>query len=103
MKVVLTTHARDDLEQRVAYSIEHFGHGVARRIFKLVDSFINITLAHFPFTGRTHPSGILEIWVPGTPFFILYRVDKPTATLIVLAVFHHAQDRDDFKLPQRDD
>jgi len=97
MKVVFTAHAREDIEQRFAYSVEHFGHAAAERLFQRVDAFITKTLAWFPFTGQAHPSGVLESWVPKTPFFVIYRVDKTTATLTVLAVYHHAQDRSAFR------
>ncbi len=96
MKVVFTVNAREDIERRFAYSVENFGTSTAERIFNRVDRFIHDTLAHFPRTGRPHPSGVLETWVPRTPFFIIYRIDTAAGTLTVLAVFHHAQDRTSF-------
>ncbi len=97
MKVVFTEHARDDLKRRFASSVEHFGQQTAETIFGRVDAFVHRTLADYPLTGRLHASGIaLETWVPRTPFFIIYRVDQTTDVLMVLAVFHHAQDRSVF-------
>jgi len=98
MKVVFTAHAHDDIEQRFAYTTEHFGVVVAERIFGRVDKFIHQTLARFPLTGRRHPNrDILESWVPRTPFFVIYSIDQSTDTLTVLAVYHHGQDRSSFE------
>jgi plasmid stabilization system protein ParE len=95
MKVVFAAHARDDIQQRFAYSVEHFGQATAQKIFSRIDTFLHQTLAAFPMTGRLHTSGtMLETWVPRTPFFNIYRLDADTLT--VLAVFHHAQDRSGF-------
>jgi plasmid stabilization system protein ParE len=97
MKVAFTPNAREDLNRRFAYTAENFGKSVADRIFRRLDAFIHGTLAHFPMTGRPHPSGnFFETWVPRTPFFLIYSVDTAADVLTVLAVFHHAQDRSAF-------
>ena len=97
MKVVFTPNARDDIDQRFEYTERNFGHPVAQKIFGRMDTFIHHTLANFPFTGSPHPSGVLETWVPRTPFFVIYKIDQTADVLTVLAVFHHAQDRSSFK------
>ena len=96
MKVVFTLNARDDIDRRFEYTAQHFGHPVAQKIFNRVDAFIHKTLASFPFTGSPHQTGVLETWVPRTPFFVIYKVEQAADVLTVLAVFHHAQDRTTF-------
>jgi plasmid stabilization system protein ParE len=96
MKVVFTDNAREDLQRRMIYTTEHFGTRTAEKLFRRIDSFIHQTLAHFPRPGCPHYSGVLETWVPKTPFFVIYRTDVDADVLTILAVFHHAQDRTTF-------
>jgi plasmid stabilization system protein ParE len=99
MKVVFTDNAREDLQRRMTYTAEHFGHNATQKVFGRIDTFIHETLAHFPHIGRTHSSGLLETWIPRTPFFVIYRTETAADTLTILAMFHHAQDRTSFKEP----
>jgi hypothetical protein len=39
-------------------------------------------------------------WVPKTPFFVFYRVDAASNTMALLALMHHARDRDTFEVDE---
>ena len=76
--------------------IAHNGDGViAERIVDRIGSVIS-TLAQFPHLGRDgRVPGTSEMVVPRIPFLIVYRVDlnEQEHELIVLRVYHAAQDR----------
>ena len=63
---------------------------------RVVDQILrNIeTMALFPCLGRSGAvAGTLEWITPGLPYIVVYQVDAAHDLLIVLAVFHTAQDR----------
>ena len=50
-----------------------------------------------PYTGKyLEDRDIYEVWIAKTPFVIFYRVDAERDTIVVLALYHHAQDRSRF-------
>jgi plasmid stabilization system protein ParE len=67
---------------------------VADRTFKRVRRFLFEALAAHPRTG-VYRSGrdVYEIVIPRTRFVAFYRIDIAADLLTVVAVFHHAQDR----------
>jgi plasmid stabilization system protein ParE len=84
MKLVLTTRAQLDIQsrQKAGQTLE--------RIFDFLDN----VLAKYPRTGRLDTSTmVFESWIPKTPLVVLYRVDDPSDCVVVLALFHHAQER----------
>ena len=94
MKVVLSARVEADLARQLEYGVRRFGKAVAERTFARVESFLFGSLAAQPYAGKyIQELGIYETWIVKTPFFVFYRVDAPSETVTVLALFHHAQDR----------
>lgn len=94
MKVVLSARVVADIANQFQYGIDHFGRTVAERTFARVDAFLFRFLPVYPHAGRyLEDRGIYETWIAKTPFVVFYRVDTATETVIVLGLFHHAQDR----------
>jgi plasmid stabilization system protein ParE len=95
MRVVLSERVERELERHFAYGVEKFGNLVAERTFRRVRRFLFESLAAYPRIA-VYRAGhdIFEAIVPRTPFVVLYRIDDASATLTVVAFFHHAQDRD---------
>ena len=97
MTVVMTKRAQAQIDHQFAYSVKNYGTKVAGRTFARLHGFIFETLASHPKIGRKARNGDhRECWVPRTPFLIIYQAGEATDVLTVLAVFHYAQDRDDF-------
>ena len=67
---------------------------MAQRTFARVDNFLFQFLARHPYAGRyIEDRDIYESWIAKTPFVVVYRVSAESDTIVVLALFHHAQDR----------
>lgn len=97
MKVVLSARVEADIARQLEYGVNHFGQAVAERTFARVESFLFESLAAQPYAGKyIQERGVYEAWIVKTPFVIFYRVDAECETVIVLALFHHAQDRSAF-------
>jgi plasmid stabilization system protein ParE len=97
MRVVFTRRARANLDERIAYSVEHFGVPITNRTFDRLDRYLSDVLARHPNIGRPLIQfDASETWVPRTPFIVIYRVNPAANELTILAVYHHAQDRSKF-------
>lgn len=97
MKIVYAKRAVAQIDWQFAHGIETFGAAVATRTMTWLRRFIETALACYPRTGTWDASWqAFEAWCPQTPFVVVYRIDQGETTLIVLAVFHHAQDRESF-------
>ena len=97
MRVVFTRRARSNLDERIAYSVEHFGIALTNRTFDRLDRYLSDVLARYPDIGRPLQNfDAAETWVPRTPFIVIYRVNPEADELTILAVYHHAQDRSKF-------
>jgi plasmid stabilization system protein ParE len=97
MKVVLSARIEADIANQLQFGINRFGRSVAERTFARVDRFLFQFLPASPYTGKyLEDRDIYEVWIAKTPFVIFYRVDGELDTITVLALFHHAQDRDRF-------
>ena len=97
MRVVFTRRARTNLDERIAYSVEHFGVPLTNRTFDRLDRYLTDVLARHPNIGRPlRHFHAAETWVPRTPFIVIYRVNAAADELTILAVYHHAQDRSKF-------
>jgi hypothetical protein len=74
-----------------------FGRSVAERTFARVDRFLFQFLPVSPYTGKyLEDRDIYEVWIVKTPFVIFYRVDAERDRIVILALYHHAQDRSRF-------
>lgn len=99
MKVVLSARVEADIAAQLEYGIERHGRRTAQRTFARVDTFLMSFLPNYPRTGkRIEPLGLYESWIARTPFIVMYRIEPDEATITVLALFHHAQDRSAFDL-----
>lgn len=94
MTVVFAARANAQIDAHLAYGVDRFGPLVAARAIARLRRFLHETVAMYPQSGAWNAGfQAFESWVPRTPFVVIYRVDPSSDTLIVLAVFHHAQDR----------
>jgi plasmid stabilization system protein ParE len=92
MKVVLSARVEADIASQLQFGIEQFGRSVAERTFTRVDTFLFQFLPAYPYAGKhLDDRGIYEVWIAKTPFVVFYRVEADT--IVVLALFHHAQNR----------
>jgi toxin ParE1/3/4 len=92
MKVVLDARAADDLEDVfdwIAGDSPAAARAVVSRILASVER-----LGAFPEMGRSgREPGTREWVVPGLPYIVVYEVRAEAAEVVVIAVFHGAQDR----------
>ena len=95
MRVVLSERVEQELKRHFSYGVDKFGKMVAERTFGRVRRFLFESLAAYPRIGVYRSRhDVFEAVVPRTPFVAFYRIDDASATLTVVAFFHHAQDRD---------
>lgn len=95
MKVVITPHARAQMDNQFSFGVERYGSTAAERTFNRVEAFLLTTLATYPRTGRRLPANELyESFIPRTPFVVIYRIDHERDTVTIVGFFHHAQQRD---------
>ena len=101
MKLIFTPRAERDLANQLEFGERRFGREVARQTLERVRAFLKQTLVKYPKTGFYHPAiQSFETWIPGTPFIIFYRIDETDDAIKVLALYHHAQNRETFE-PER--
>lgn len=97
MKIVYTRRAEIHMAGQLAYGIEQYGKPVATRTITRLRGFVRDTVTIFPRAASYLPDlDLYETWVPGTPFVVFYRYSEEQQAIIVLAVFHHRQNRSDF-------
>lgn len=97
MKLLFTPVALEDLENQIEYGRRRFGDNVANRTLKRTKSYIEDVLLRFPRIGVYDPAiEAFETWIPDTPFVVYYKIREPGNELVIVAVFHHAQDRSSF-------
>lgn len=97
MKVVYTDTARRHIASQIGYLVDQGAVGPARRLRSRIAPFVKNFIARHPRASRHIPEhDIYETWIPRTPYVILYRVDVPSDTLTILALFHTSQDRSHF-------
>lgn len=93
MKVIIRARAYDDLAgivQWIAADSPQNARSVAERILTALES----RLALFPSLGRRgQVDGTREWIVAGLPYVIVYQVDDARDAIVVLGIFHGAQQR----------
>jgi toxin ParE1/3/4 len=53
------------------------------------------SLVHFPYMGHIGRARDTFEWaVPGLPYIVIYKVDSDADEIVVVAIFHGAQDRE---------
>ena len=94
MKLVFDDRALADLEgiyRWIAQDSPASAKAVVDRLFGSIELLIS-----FPFMGHAgHVPDTFEWVVPRLPYIVVYEVDQAREQVIVMAVFHGAQDRDD--------
>ena len=92
MKVVLDSRAVDDLQgisDWISRDSPRAASVVVSRILSSVER-----LSRFPEMGRIgRDPGTREWVVPGLPYIAVYEVEPEAEQVVVIAVFHGAQDR----------
>ena len=91
MKLIFDDRALGDLEgihKWIAQDSPRAAKAVVDRVFASTD-----LLASFPYMGRAgHDEGTREWVVPRLPYIVVYEVLEDRGEVIVIAVFHGAQD-----------
>ena len=94
MKVIYTATARRHIASQIGYLIDQGAPRPAARLRRRIADFITNFVARYP---RAAPYirelDIHECWIPRTPYMLQYRIDAEADTVIILALFHSAQDR----------
>lgn len=92
MEIRFQSEAVDDLQaihSWIAVDRSEIANKVIDQILRSVE-----TMALFPRLGRSGAvAGTLEWITPGLPYIIVYQLDERRNWLIILAVFHTAQNR----------
>ncbi|WP_137043623.1 type II toxin-antitoxin system RelE/ParE family toxin [Pseudolabrys sp. FHR47] len=94
MRLRFTARALDQLEAIRTYLAER-NPAAARRVMAEIHGAAG-RLLRYPFMAR--PGRVLATreWViRGTPYILVYEVDEVAAEIVVMAVFHGAQDRNE--------
>ena len=92
MKAIIRDSAFADLE-RIAAWIAHDQPVAAARVIDLILENIE-RLARFPLMGHAgRVEGTLEWVVPSLPYIVVYTADEHQDELVVIGIFHGAQDR----------
>jgi plasmid stabilization system protein ParE len=103
MKLLFTPSAEEDLDHQIEYGLQKFGARVASQTRVRVMTYLENTIRNFPHSGFYDPDrDALETWIPATPFVAVYRVDKSQGAVVVLGIYHHAQDRSSFERDTED-
>src|SRR4051794_2623291 len=94
MKLVFDDQALADLEgifHWIAKDNPIAPRAVVNRLFSSTE-----LLTSFPYIGHEgRDSGTFEWVVPRLPYIVVYEIDEPRDQIIVVAIFHGAQNRDD--------
>jgi len=95
MRIVLSERVEAELERHFSYGVEKFGRPVAEQTFRRVRRFLFETLAAYPRIGLYRARrNVYEVVIPRTPFIAFYRIERAVDAVVVVALFHHAQDRE---------
>jgi len=97
MRIIVSRRVEAELADHFAFGVARHGSRVAERTFQRVRKFLFQSLpAHPRFSVYRADKGVYERFIPRTPFVVFYRVNLDLDELTVVAIFHHAQDRDGF-------
>jgi plasmid stabilization system protein ParE len=98
MNLVIAPRAEQDIKGQLEFGVRTFGRETAERTLEKIFDFLEGVLVQFPRSGNFNPeTKTFETWIPKTPFVVFYRLDQQKNDLIVVALFHHAQDRSKFE------
>jgi toxin ParE1/3/4 len=100
MNLVFDDRAIADIEniyRWIAQDSPTAARAVAERLFSSIE-----LLSSFPFMGRVGRDADTFEWpIPRLPYIAVYEVDRAQERVIVIAVFHGAQDREPGRPPKR--
>jgi plasmid stabilization system protein ParE len=92
MRVRFTLEALSHLASIARYIRGHNASAAVRVRAKLRSSAER--LGSFPNIGRQAPSGATREWkVPGLPYVLAYEIHSDADEVVILAIFHEAQQR----------
>lgn len=91
MKLRFSALALADLEDIAAY-IERDSEDAARRVVNRLEELC-FSLREFPELGvMSEIPRVRKLFVPGLPYKIIYEIVRKTGTVVILRVYHDAQD-----------
>lgn len=94
MRVVYTATARRHIAEQLRYLIDRGAARPAGRLRQRIGYFITNVIARYPRAAAHIPErDIYECWIPRTPYVLQYRIDDARDTVVILALFHAAQNR----------
>ena len=92
MRVIIRESAYDDLERIHAWIEKDRPRSADSVIDRILES--TEQLDRFPYIGRIgRAPGTYELVVPDLPYIVVYQVNADDDVVIVIGVFHGAQDR----------
>jgi plasmid stabilization system protein ParE len=92
MKAIIRDAAFADLERISVWIANDRPAAAVRAIERILESIER--LAHFPLMGHAgRVEGTMEWVVPGLPYIVVYTADARQDELVIISVFHGAQDR----------
>ena len=92
MSVIIRESAYDDLERIHAWIEEDRPRSADSVIDRILES--TEQLGRFPYIGRIGRAlDTYELVVPSLPYIVVYQVNADDDVVIVIGVFHGAQDR----------
>ena len=93
MRVIIREAAYDDLDRIYAWIAKDRPRSTDEVVERILESAER--LGRFPYIGHAGRVAETYEWViPGSPYLLVYQVRDDEALVIVTAVFHGAQDRD---------
>jgi len=94
MKVIIREAAYDDLERIHSWISKDRPSSADTVVSRILDSAER--LGQFPHMGHEgRAAGTFEWVIPGLPYILVYQIRADDDLVIVAAVFHGAQHRDD--------
>jgi plasmid stabilization system protein ParE len=98
VRIDLAPLARRQFASQIQDLVDRHAHRAAARLKTRVMDFLKGHLARFPRAGRPIPyPNTHETWIPRTPYVVIYRINDDRQEIVVLALFHVAQDRSRFE------
>jgi toxin ParE1/3/4 len=96
MRILVREAAYDDLNRIHAWIAKDRPRSADAVIDRILESADR--LGHFPYMGHVgRVRGTYEWVIPSLPYILVYQVDAKEAVVSIDAVFHAAQDRDEFR------
>jgi len=98
VKVIYSARLEAELAHALDEGIRRFGFRTAEKTVRRIDHVLNVMLASRPRMGQFLPDkDVYKLVLSGTPFIAYYFLDGAKNEITVLALYHRAQQRDEFE------